>query len=116
MILTATRKPLSLETPINQDADSQLGDFIADSTSQTPEEYMRKQVAQDALTNALGKLDEQTQQILVLYFGLNGKKKIGLKAIASKLRLSDNTVRRMKNDGLTELKRLLYDPSLAEQL
>jgi RNA polymerase primary sigma factor len=116
MILTATRTPLSLETPIYQDTDSQLGDFIADSTSQTPEESMRKQVAQDALKAALGKLDEQTQQILVLYFGLNGKEEIGLRAIASQLEIGYNRVREMKDGALVKLKHLLYDPSLAEQL
>ncbi len=116
MILTATRTQLSLETPIYQDTDSQLGDFIADSTSQTPEEYMRKQVAQDALKAALGKLDEQTQQILVLYFGLNGEENKGLRTIASQLKLGYNRVREMKDDALVELKRLIYDPSLAEQL
>jgi RNA polymerase primary sigma factor len=116
MILTATRTPLSLETPIYQGTDSQLGDFIADSTSQTPEESMRKQVAQDALKAALGKLDEQTQQILVLYFGLNGKEEIGLRAIASQLEIGYNRVREMKDGALVELKHLLYDPSLAEQL
>ncbi len=71
-ILKVAQDPVSLETPIGEEEDSHLGDFIPDNDSQNPEEAANLAALKEEIANALKTLTERESKVLKLRFGLDG--------------------------------------------
>ena len=69
-IIKISLDPLSLETPIGEEEDSHLGDFVKDESSLSPEEYAINEVLKDEIAEVLLTLTEREEQVLKLRFGL----------------------------------------------
>ncbi len=69
-IIKISLDPLSLETPIGEEEDSHLGDFVADEHSLSPEEYAINEVLKDEISELLLTLTEREEQVIKLRFGL----------------------------------------------
>ena len=69
-IIKISLDPLSLETPIGEEEDSHLGDFVQDKNSLSPEEYAINEVLKDEIAEVLLTLTEREEQVLKLRFGL----------------------------------------------
>lgn len=69
-IIKISLDPLSLETPIGEEEDSHLGDFVKDESSLSPEEYAINEVLKDEISELLLTLTEREEQVIKLRFGL----------------------------------------------
>ena len=69
-IMQIAREPASLETPIGEEDDSNLGDFVADSNVVTPEGNVESVMLREHIDALLGDLKERERQVIVLRFGL----------------------------------------------
>ena len=69
-ILKIAQEPVSLETPIGEEDDSHLGDFVKDDSSLSPEEYAINEVLKDEISELLLTLTEREEQVIKLRFGL----------------------------------------------
>ncbi|HPE14726.1 MAG TPA: RNA polymerase sigma factor RpoD [Bacilli bacterium] len=65
-----SQEPVSLETPIGEEEDSHLGDFVPDASSMSPEEYATAELLKEELENVLLTLTEREEKVLKLRFGL----------------------------------------------
>ena len=68
-IMQIAREPASLETPIGEEADSNLGDFVADNNVVTPEGNVESVMLREHIDALLGDLKERERQVIVLRFG-----------------------------------------------
>ena len=69
-ILKISQEPVSLETPIGEEDDSHLGDFVPDERMMSPEEYATSELLKEELDNVLLTLTEREEKVLKLRFGL----------------------------------------------
>ncbi len=63
-------EPVSLETPIGEEDDSHLGDFIEDKDAMSPDEYANNQLLKDEINSILEGLTDREEKVLRLRFGL----------------------------------------------
>ena len=69
-IMKIAQEPVSLETPIGEEDDSHLGDFVPDERMMSPEEYATSELLKEELDNVLLTLTEREEKVLKLRFGL----------------------------------------------
>ncbi len=69
-IIKISQDPVSLDTPIGEEEDSHLGDFIPDERSMSPEEYATNEILKDEISTVLMTLTDREEQVLKLRFGL----------------------------------------------
>ena len=69
-VIKISQDPVSLETPIGEEDDSHLGDFLPDINSMSPEEYATNEILKEEIKNVLMTLQEREQEVLELRFGL----------------------------------------------
>ena len=69
-IMKIAQDPVSLETPIGEEEDSHLGDFIPDEDALAPAEAAAYSLLKDQIEEVLGSLNEREQKVLKLRFGL----------------------------------------------
>ena len=70
-VLKISQEPVSLETPIGEEDDSHLGDFVPDERMLSPEEYATKELLKEELESVLLTLTEREEKVLKLRFGLD---------------------------------------------
>jgi RNA polymerase primary sigma factor len=104
-LISLSRAPLSLDSPVQGDADfSLLGDLIYDTAGESPEEAAVTQSLIDHIRDLLGTLTPKEAQILCLRFGLNGEKRLSLREIGRRYRLSRERVRQIEKKAITKLR------------
>lgn len=69
-VLKISQEPVSLETPIGEEDDSHLGDFVPDERTMSPEEYATAELLKEELSDVLETLTEREEKVLILRFGL----------------------------------------------
>jgi len=69
-IMKIAQDPVSLDTPIGEEEDSHLGDFIPDERSMSPEDFATNEILKDQISTVLMTLTEREEQVLKLRFGL----------------------------------------------
>ena len=69
-VMKISQEPVSLETPIGEEDDSHLGDFVPDERTMSPEEYATSELLKEELDNVLLTLTEREEKVLKLRFGL----------------------------------------------
>ena len=70
-VIKIAQEPVSLETPIGEEDDSHLGDFVKDERTMSPEEYTVHEMLKDEISDVLLTLTEREEQVLRLRFGLD---------------------------------------------
>ena len=72
-IQKTAQEPVSLETPVGDEEDSKLGDFIEDSDADQPLEVVFKEIRREELFRVLDSLPERDRKVLELRYGLKGR-------------------------------------------
>jgi RNA polymerase primary sigma factor len=95
----------SLDAPVNaEDGRSQLGDLIADASSEEPLDKVERGMHQEQLGRWLGHLTEQERDVLTLRFGLDGQERHTLAEIGRQLEVSRERVRQVELKALRKLR------------
>ena len=97
-------RPLSLETPVGEEKDAELGDFIEDQDIVQPEELTDVHLLNETLEELLSKLAPREARVLRLRYGLHDGQTRTLKEIAEKFGLSRERIRQIEQEALTKLR------------
>jgi len=111
-ILKIAQEPVSLETPIGEEDDSHLGDFIKDERSMSPEEYATNEILKEEIKNVLMTLQEREQEVLELRFGLVDGTSHTLEEGGKKCNVTRERIRQIEAKALRKLRH----PSRAKKL
>lgn len=103
-ILKISQKTTSLETPIGDDEDSFLGDFIADETQESPYEATSKKLLKENLMEVLAALSDREAKVLKMRFGLEGKRPMTLEEVGSEFGVTRERIRQIEAKALRKLK------------
>ncbi|MBQ8798015.1 MAG: RNA polymerase sigma factor RpoD [Lachnospiraceae bacterium] len=111
-ILKISADPISLDTPIGEEDDSHLGDFIKDERIMGPEEAASYSVLQDQITTLLDTLTERERRVLMLRFGLKDGKSRTLEEVGKEFNVTRERIRQIEAKALRKLRH----PSRARML
>ena len=111
-ILKVSSDPISLDTPIGEEDDSHLGDFIKDDTIMGPEEAASYSVLQDQISKLLDTLTEREQRVLILRFGLKDGRSRTLEEVGKEFNVTRERIRQIEAKALRKLRH----PSRARML
>jgi len=103
-ILKANQQPISLETPVGEDNDNELGDLLEDQLLQSPMEITAHYQLQEYITHALQDLSERERDILQLRYGLLDGTSHSLTEIGEILHVSRERVRQIETKALQKLR------------
>ncbi len=103
-ILQIAREPASLETPIGEEDDSNLGDFVADSNVVTPEQNVESVMLREHINALLGDLKERERQVIVLRFGLDDGHPRTLEEVGKEFNVTRERIRQIEAKALRKLK------------
>ena len=98
------QEPVSLETPIGEEEDSQLGDFIEDKDSPNPEEATAGQLLREQLEEMLGELTEREREVLRLRFGLEDGRAHTLEEVGKRFNVTRERIRQIEAKALRKLR------------
>ena len=96
--------PVSLETPIGEEDDSHLGDFIKDERTMGPEEYATAEMLKEELNGVLGTLTEREEKVLRLRFGLDDGKARTLEEVGREFDVTRERIRQIEAKALRKLR------------
>ncbi len=97
-------EPVSLETPIGEEDDSHLGDFIEDKDAMSPDEYANNQLLKDEINNVLSGLTEREEKVLRLRFGLYDGRTRTLEEVGREFNVTRERIRQIEAKALRKLK------------
>jgi len=103
-MLRIAMEPISLETPIGDEDESNIGDFVQDDDSNSPAEYARKNYAHEALDNALDTLNERERRVIQLRFGLIDNKAKTLEEVGKEFGVTRERIRQIECKALRKLR------------
>jgi RNA polymerase primary sigma factor len=103
--LTVAKEPLSMETPVGDEQDSFLGDFIADSGTPTAYQLIVRAVLMDGIRKMLAKLPPRDEKIIRLRFGIGEPSDNTLEAIGARFNLTRERIRQIEAKCLEKLKK-----------
>lgn len=102
-IQKVTQTPISLESPIGEEEDSHLGDFIPDSDTPSPEEEAYKSLLKEEIESALRALSEREALVIKLRYGLYDGKTYTLEEIGQRLEITRERIRQIEKKALRRL-------------
>ena len=111
-IRKAALEPVSLNTPVGQEEDSNLGDFIEDADAVVPIEAAAFILLQDQLEDILGTLSDREQRIIQLRFGLTDGHPRTLEEVGREFGVTRERIRQIESKTLNKLR----DHAFADQL
>ena len=103
-IMQIAREPASLETPIGEEDDSNLGDFVADSNVVTPEGNVESVMLREHIDALLGDLKERERQVIVLRFGLEDGHPRTLEEVGKAFNVTRERIRQIEAKALRKLR------------
>ena len=103
-ILKISQEPVSLETPIGEEEDSQLGDFIEDEDATMPVEAVSEIMQKEELSQVLGTLTHRERKVIELRFGLKGEHPRTLEEVGQKFGVTRERIRQIEAKTLAKLK------------
>lgn len=111
-ILKVSADPISLDTPIGEEDDSHLGDFIRDDSVMGPEDAASYSILKDQITRLLDTLTDREQRVLVLRFGLKDGRSRTLEEVGKEFNVTRERIRQIEAKALRKLRH----PSRAKML
>ena len=103
-ILKISQEPVSLETPIGEEEDSHLGDFIQDDNVPVPADAAAFTLLKEQLVEVLGTLTEREQKVLRLRFGLDDGRARTLEEVGKELNVTRERIRQIEAKALRKLR------------
>ena len=103
-IYKISQDPVSLETPIGEEDDSHLGDFIKDEGNLSPEEYATNEMLKDEISQVLETLTEREEKVIRLRFGLEDGKPRTLEEVGQMFGVTRERIRQIEAKALRKLR------------
>jgi RNA polymerase primary sigma factor len=103
-ILKISQKTTSLETPIGDEDDSYLGDFIADEQQMSPIEATSQRMLKENVDEVLNALSDREARVLRMRFGLNGSRPMTLEEVGQKFGVTRERIRQIEAKALRKLR------------
>jgi RNA polymerase primary sigma factor len=103
-IMKISQEPVSLETPIGEEEDSHLGDFIQDENAPVPADAATFTMLREQLEEVLGTLTEREQKVLVLRFGLEDGRSRTLEEVGKEFNVTRERIRQIEAKALRKLR------------
>jgi len=97
-------EPVSLETPIGEEDDSHLGDFIEDENALSPDQYANNELLKDEINMVLQGLTEREEKVLRLRFGLYDGRTRTLEEVGKEFNVTRERIRQIEAKALRKLK------------
>ena len=103
-ILRVAQEPVSLETPIGEEEDSHLGDFIPDEEAQVPAEAAYQSLLREQLSDVLSSLTAREEKVLRLRFGLEDGRPRTLEEVGREFNVTRERIRQIEAKALRKLR------------
>jgi len=103
-IVKAAQFPVSLESPIGEDGDAQLGDFIEDQNSIPPVDTASKHLLKEKIGEVLSEFTPREQRVLVLRFGLEDGRSRTLEEVGFEFHVTRERIRQIEAKTLRKLR------------
>jgi RNA polymerase primary sigma factor len=105
-ILRVAQMPVSLEKPVGDEDESELGDFVADEATEEPFEQATESLQREDVQRALDALPERERQVIELRYGLRGHEPLTLEEVGRAFGVTRERIRQIENNTLKKLKQL----------
>ncbi len=105
-ILRVAQMPVSLEKPVGDEDESELGDFVADEQTEEPFEAATENLQRADIQRALDALPERERQVIELRYGLRGHEPLTLEEVGRAFGVTRERIRQIENNTLKKLKQL----------
>jgi RNA polymerase primary sigma factor len=105
-ILRISLAPISLERPVGEEDDSQLGDFVEDLSEESPFEQAAEHLRKENLRRALATLPQREREVIELRYGLTGKRPYTLEEVGKTFNVTRERIRQIENHTLKKLESL----------
>ncbi len=103
-IMQISQDPLSLNSPVGEEEDSNLGDFIEDLQADAPAEIAARRMLNEAVLAALGELNEREQQVVRLRFGIEDGQSRTLEEVGREFGVTRERIRQIESKTLAKLR------------
>ncbi len=103
-IIKIAQDPVSLETPIGEEEDSHLGDFIPDESAPAPADAAYYTLQREQLMEVLDTLSEREKKVLILRYGLEGGRSYTLEEVGEQFHVTRERIRQIEAKALRKLK------------
>ena len=103
-VLRVSQMPVSLEKPVGDEDDSELGDFVADEQTESPFETASDNLQREDVKRALAALPGRDREVLELRYGLNGRQPMTLEEVGAAFGVTRERIRQIENNTLKRLK------------
>jgi RNA polymerase primary sigma factor len=105
-VLRMAQQPISLEKPIGEEEESELGDFVEDQTAESPFEQAAEHLRRENLRRALAALPEREREVIEMRFGLTGERPYTLEEVGRAFNVTRERIRQIENHTLKKLEAL----------
>jgi RNA polymerase primary sigma factor len=105
-VLRVSQMPISLEKPVGDEDDSELGDFVADDSVPEPFEMASDNLQRENVRLALKALPSREREVIELRYGLNGTEPLTLEQVGEAFGVTRERIRQIENNTLKKLKAL----------
>jgi RNA polymerase primary sigma factor len=105
-ILRMAQQPVSLEKPIGEEEESELGDFVRDEQAESPFDSASLSLRREDIERALGSLPERERKVIELRYGLNGEPPYTLEEVGRAFGVTRERIRQIENNTLKKLETL----------
>ncbi|MGN1356583.1 MAG: RNA polymerase sigma factor RpoD [Succinivibrionaceae bacterium] len=103
-VLRIAREPISMETPIGDDDDSHIGDFIEDNTLSSPDESATSECLKAAIKQVLGALTEREAKVICMRFGIGMNTDHTLEEVGKQFEVTRERIRQIEAKALRKLR------------
>jgi RNA polymerase primary sigma factor len=105
-VLRMALQPVSLEKPVGDEEESELGDFVEDHTAESPFELAAEHLRRENLRRALAALPEREREVIEMRFGLTGERPYTLEEVGRAFNVTRERIRQIENHTLKKLEAL----------
>jgi len=105
-VMRMAQQPISLEKPIGEEEDSELGDFVEDQTAESTFEQAAEHLRRENLRRALAALPEREREVIEMRFGLTGERPYTLEEVGRAFNVTRERIRQIENHTLKKLEAL----------